>query len=185
MLACATVAGFVWLMVFIVRLPRPTAGHPDFMVSITVVDGLNLEATTSGGVPTTTLSPVFNLTVRIVNPGNVNPGWDSACVWGLSTAVVSYVRGRVPGQGLRAAVLRRGERGAGAHGHGVGRGRGAAAVPAGTPERRAGAPRGVAGRAGDHAGGGGLFPVHRQGACMALLRPCLVPIESLDTCMKY
>jgi hypothetical protein len=94
--AVLVVAGFVWLMVHIARLPPST--HPDYMVSITGVDGLNLEAT-SGGVPTP-LSPVFNLTVRIVNPGNVNP-WDSACVWGLSTAVVSYGdaflgRGSVP-----------------------------------------------------------------------------------------
>ena len=101
MLVCAAVAmlmvaGFVWLMVHIARLPPMR--HPDYMVSITGVDGLNLGAT-SGGVPTT-LSPVFNLTVRIDNPGNVNP-WDSACVWGLPTAVVSYGdaflgRGSVP-----------------------------------------------------------------------------------------
>jgi len=101
MLVCAAVAmlmvaGFVWLMVHIARLPP--LRHPDYMVSITGVDGLNLGAT-SGGVPTT-LSPVFNLTVRIDTPGNVNP-WDSACVWGLSTFVVSYGdaflgRGSVP-----------------------------------------------------------------------------------------
>jgi hypothetical protein len=33
------------------------------MVSITGVDGLSQEAMTSGGMPTATLSPVFNLTV--------------------------------------------------------------------------------------------------------------------------
>ena len=89
MLVCAAVAvlvvaGFVWLMVHIARLPP--LRHPDYMVSITGVDGLNLEAT-SGGVPTTTLSPVFNLTVRIDSSGYA---WYRACVGELSSAVVSY-----------------------------------------------------------------------------------------------
>jgi hypothetical protein len=78
-------AGLVWLTVYAWRLPTPRG--PDYMVSITGVDGLKQEATTSGGVPTTTLSPVFNLTVRIDNSGYA---WYRACVGELSTAVVSY-----------------------------------------------------------------------------------------------
>jgi hypothetical protein len=60
---------------------------PSGLLRITGVDGLKQEATTSGGVPTTTLSPVFNLTVRIDNSGYA---WYRACVGELSTAVVSY-----------------------------------------------------------------------------------------------
>jgi hypothetical protein len=131
------------------------------MVSITGVDGLKQEATTSGGVPTTTLSPVFNLTVRIDNSGYA---WYRACVGELSTAVVSYGdaflgKGSVPPFCAEENEVQ--ERVATAWGEDV-------VLPRFLRERLSGElERGEASldrRTGDHAGG--LFPVHRQGACL-------------------
>ncbi|CAD6263118.1 unnamed protein product [Miscanthus lutarioriparius] len=160
-------AGLVWLTVYAWRLPTPR--DPYYMVSITGVDGLNQEATTSGGVPTTTLSPVFNLTVRIDSSGYA---WYRACVGELSSAVVSYGdaflgKGSVPpfcaGEARGAAVQ---EREATAWGEDV-------VLPRFLRERlSAELERGEASldvqvtmpAGGDYAGG--LFPVHRQGACL-------------------
>ncbi|KAF8704167.1 hypothetical protein HU200_031662 [Digitaria exilis] len=63
----------------------PKSRDPDYMVAITGVTGLDDLASATGDEPS--LSPVFNLTVRIDNSGNT---LHRACVYGLSTAVVSY-----------------------------------------------------------------------------------------------
>ncbi|KAL6651016.1 hypothetical protein ACP70R_009941 [Stipagrostis hirtigluma subsp. patula] len=72
-----------------------TSRGPEYTVAVTGVAGLDHLA--AGGTPTT-LSPVFNLTVRIDNAGHKVL---SACVRGRPTVVVSYGdaflgRGSVP-----------------------------------------------------------------------------------------
>ncbi|KAL6651017.1 hypothetical protein ACP70R_009942 [Stipagrostis hirtigluma subsp. patula] len=80
----ALVFCFVGLIVLFVRSIRIDAASrdPEYAVAVTGVAGLDLAA---GDAPA--LSPVFNLTVRIDNAGNL---LSTACVYSHATAVVSY-----------------------------------------------------------------------------------------------
>ncbi|KAF8704170.1 hypothetical protein HU200_031665 [Digitaria exilis] len=76
----------IWFVVFIAAMISSSKSRDqDYMVAITGVTGLDDLASATGDEPS--LSPVFNLTVRIDNSGNT---LHRACVYGLSTAVVSY-----------------------------------------------------------------------------------------------